>query len=473
MMAKNTEIELKLVVSKENLKKMLGLDFVQEAIRQDSKKKRKLISSYYDTEDLAFKAQGIAYRVRDKGDGTFEATVKTSRRNSAGLSERLELNIPLSEDKAVLEGFLDLGLEQDLVDLAPNGVVQLFKVSVERTTYILDLDGAVAEQAIDNGRITAGKAKDKIDEIEIELLEGDKGVLLDFAARLAAVVPMFVEKRSKFVRGLALRGIETKEETLRSRISGDGCREGFMAAIQKHCDMLLDGQKALLAEELDEEWIKALKKELYFLRSLLACVETATDKILAESAAAELEMWRQQVERCLTLSELEELWDELQSGSKLLEKNSLDGKLSTVYAGALEKLVQMAQAGSMTTLVFGIISWLYSSSWKDEATMTAQSMAVECLDKWQASKKKAETAEEKLFHVENMLFLAKSISGKGFSREAELLKKARRKLAERVGVQRKEQLMAELMSGSSSKNLYRDCGVVLGYLLNKKINLKD
>lgn len=467
-MSKNTEIELKLVISKENLKKMLALDFVQQSIRQDSKKKRRLVSSYYDTEDLAFKAQGIAYRVRDKGDGTFEATVKTSRRNSAGLSERVELNIPLTEDKAVLEGFLDLGLEQDLVDLAPNGVVQLFKVSVERTTYILDLDGAVAELAIDNGRITAGKAKDKIDEIEIELLEGDKGVLLNFAARLAAAVPMFVEKRSKFVRGLALRGIVAKEEALRSRISGDSCHEGFMSAIQQHCDMLLDCQKELMAEELDEEWIKALKKELYFLRSLLSCVETATDNIMAEPAAAELDTWIQQVERCLTLSELEELWEELHSGSKLLEKNSLEGKLSTIYAGALDKLVQMAQAGSLTALVFGIISWLYSSSWKEGEVLTAQSIAVDCLDKWQANKKQAEVAEEKLFHVENMLFLAKSISGKGFSREAEMLKKARRKLSERVGLQRKEQLLAELMAGSSSKNLYRDCGVVLGYLLTKK-----
>ena len=468
-MSKNTEIELKLVISKENLKKMLALDFVEQAIRKDSKKKRKLVSSYYDTEDLAFKAQGIAYRVRDKGDGSFEATVKTSRRNSAGLSERLELNIPLIEDKAVLEGFLDLGLEQDLVDLAPNGVIQLFKVRVERTTYILDLDGAVAELAIDNGSITAGKAKDKIDEIEIELLEGDKGALLAFAARLAAVVPMFVEKRSKFVRGLALRGIEAKEEALRSRISGDSSREGFMAALQQHGDVLLDCQKALLAEELDEECLKTLKKELHFLRSILSCVESVADRLLTENAAVLLEAWSQQVERCLAFAELEELWEEeLKPGKELLQKDALGSKLTTVYAGALDKLVQMAQAGSLTALVFGIISWLYSNPWQNEEFLKAQSIGEGCLEKWQCSKKEAESAEEKLLHVENMLFLAKSISGKGFSREAEVLKKARRKLAERVGVQRKVQLLTELMAGSSSKNLYRDCGVVLGYLWSGK-----
>ena len=468
-MSKNTEIELKLLISKENLKKMLSLDFVEQAIRKDSKKKRRLVSSYYDTEDLAFKAQGIAYRVRDKGDGTFEATVKTSRRNSAGFSERLELNIPLAEDKAVLDGFLDLGLEQDLEDLAPNGVVQLFKVSVERTTYILDLDGAVAELAVDNGRITAGRAKDKIDEIEIELLEGDKGVLLEFAARLAAAVPMFVEKRSKFVRGLALRGIETKEETLRSRISGDSSREGFMAALQQHGDVLLDCQKALLADALDEEYLKALKKELHFLRSLMSCVEAVADKLVNESVTSELQAWSEQVERCLTLSELEELWvEQLKPSSQLLQKDALEGKLTAAYAGALEQLVQMARSGRLTALVFGVIGWLYSNPWQNEEYLKAQNIAASCLEKWQAYKKLAETAEEKLIHVENMLFLAKSISGKGFSREAEALKKVRRKLAERVGGQRKEQLLLELMAGSSSKILYRDCGVVLGYLLTGK-----
>ena len=100
-----------------------------------------------------------------------------------------------------------MGLGYELSELAPTGVSKLFTVTVQRTTYILDLPGAVAELAVDHGKLTAGKAVDKIDEVEIELLEGDKGALFKFAAAIAAQVPVFVEKRSKFVRGLALRGI--------------------------------------------------------------------------------------------------------------------------------------------------------------------------------------------------------------------------------------------------------------------------
>ena len=193
-MAKNTEIELKLLVSKENLKKLLALDCVAGATREGSMQKRKLVSSYYDTEDLAFKRQGIAYRVRSKGDGTYEATVKTRIANGAGLSERVELNLPLNSARAKLDGFAELGLGFELSELAPNGVSKLFTVTVQRTTYILDLQGAVAELAIDHGKITGGKdCTDPIDEVEIELLEGDKGALLALAADIAAQVPVFVE----------------------------------------------------------------------------------------------------------------------------------------------------------------------------------------------------------------------------------------------------------------------------------------
>ena len=46
-MAKNTEIELKLLLSREGLEKMLQLDFMQQAMRPDSFKKRRLVSTYY------------------------------------------------------------------------------------------------------------------------------------------------------------------------------------------------------------------------------------------------------------------------------------------------------------------------------------------------------------------------------------------------------------------------------------------
>lgn len=204
MMAKNTEIELKLLLSKEALEKMLTLDFMVEAIRPDSKKVRRLMSTYYDTQDFALRAHGIAYRVRDKGDGTYEATVKTQKKSADGLSERLELNLPLTQPEPRLDGFAALGLGVELSELAPQGVRALFTVDVQRITYILDYDGAVAELAIDKGAIFCGERSDSIDEVEIELMEGDVSALLALKERIAAAVELRAENRSKFARGLAL-----------------------------------------------------------------------------------------------------------------------------------------------------------------------------------------------------------------------------------------------------------------------------
>lgn len=203
-MAKNTEIELKLLLSKEDLERLLTLDFMVQAVREGSRRVRHLVSTYYDTQELTFKEHGIAYRVRDKGDGSFEATVKTQKQSAGGLSERLELNLPLAEAQPVLDGFAALGLGFELSELAPCGVQALFTVDVQRITYILDYAGAVCELAIDKGAIRCGEKSDSIDEVEIELLEGEVQALLELKERIAAAVTLRAEERSKFARGLAL-----------------------------------------------------------------------------------------------------------------------------------------------------------------------------------------------------------------------------------------------------------------------------
>ena len=203
-MAKNTEIELKFLLSKEDLERLLTLDFMVQAVREGSRRVRHLVSTYYDTQELTLKEHGIAYRVRDKGDGSFEATVKTQKQSAGGLSERLELNLPLAEAQPVLDGFAALGLGFELSELAPCGVQALFTVDVQRITYILDYAGAVCELEIDKGAIRCGEKSDSIDEVEIELLEGEVQALLELKERIAAAVTLRAEERSKFARGLAL-----------------------------------------------------------------------------------------------------------------------------------------------------------------------------------------------------------------------------------------------------------------------------
>lgn len=203
-MSKNTEIELKLLLLPAELERLLTLDVFTQAVRPNSRRERQLVSTYYDTQDMALAAHGIAYRVRDKGDGSFEATVKTSKKSSGGLSERLELNLPIAKAEPVLDGFAAMGLGYELNTLAPQGVQALFTVRVKRITYVLQYKSAVIEMAIDKGEITTGSAKDSIDEVELELLEGETKDLLAYKELVAGKVSLRAEDRSKFARGLAL-----------------------------------------------------------------------------------------------------------------------------------------------------------------------------------------------------------------------------------------------------------------------------
>ena len=478
-MAKNTEIELKLVVSKDNLKKLLALDCVTDALRAGSMQKRKLVSSYYDTEDLAFKRQGIAYRVRSKGDGTYEATVKTSVQNAAGLSERMELNLPLASARPKLEGFGDLGLPTELTELAPNGVSKLFTVTVQRTTYILDLQGAVAELAVDHGKIVAGKDNaEPIDEVEIELLEGDKGVLLELAAKIAAAVPVFVEKRSKFVRGLALRGIMADEAPVKEKLGTGLVKDEVLAALAGHGEQLLTLQQKL-NDNVSEELLKGLRRELLACRSLATLAGVEECALLTEALST--------VENVRRLLALQALWQRIMFKGLLLGRSSLQKKLAEATLMAVQKLQQAAASGHFTAIVFALVSMVYKAELADASV---EASVKDALKQWQQvllqkvpgtlsvdgkdivspddGDGEAMLLPIKLAAAENISALARCTNLKAAAKASEAVKKQRRQLHKQaVLVGWQEQLQA-ICDASTSKLVYRETGMILGYLLAKK-----
>lgn len=475
-MAKNTEIELKLLVDKDNLKKLLKLDCVVSALREGSCQKRKLVSSYYDTEDLAFKRHGIAYRVRSKGDGSYEATVKTSVAKAAGLSERVELNLPLPKAQPVLEGFAAMGLGYELSELAPTGVSKLFTVTVQRTTYILDLPGAVAELAVDHGKLTAGKAVDKIDEVEIELLEGDKGALFKFAAAIAAQVPVFVEKRSKFVRGLALRGISVDAQPLQEKLGNGDLKAELLAGIAYHGEQLF-ALKNDLENNISEKVLKALKRELLALRCLTAVVGIAKCELLEQMLDV--------VEQVRCLLGLQVLWQRILLKGQQQGRTSMQKKLADATLDAITELQLYAGFGRFTALIFVLTSMVYEAE-LPEVAFDAHAKAA--LKQWQqelAQKPAAANAEDeadkmadtalaeaelnaqKLNAAENICALARCCNLKGAAKASEAVKKQRRQLNKQAVLLAWRQRLAAICEGSTSKLVYREAGMILGYLLAK------
>ena len=204
-MEKNVETEIKLLIAKKDVKTLTASSLVAKKTKKGSHKTVKLVNIYFDTRDLLLRQAGIAYRVRQNGK-KYEATVKMSRTDAGGLSARQEYNVPVKNAKPDLSVFADSGLQVDFgAILGTAQIEKLFTVRVKRELRLLQVTKeTLVEMAIDQGFISAGGKKETIDEVELELKEGSLADLLEYTARIAAMVPVFTESRSKYARGLAL-----------------------------------------------------------------------------------------------------------------------------------------------------------------------------------------------------------------------------------------------------------------------------
>ncbi len=467
-MGNNREVELKLLVNRGDLKRLLASPLLQKVIRPGSEKKRRLVSSYYDSADLALKKHGIAYRVRDRGNGTFEATVKIASETAAGLSERMELNLPIENDEPHLGGFDALGLGYELTELAPNGVQELFTVDVERITYILDLsDGTVAELAVDKGKIIADKKSKPIEEIEIEILKGNKGALLAFAASMTYVVPLFVERNSKYARGMALLGIPINFEQKKIKMNSDGnTRKEILKVVQCRADSLLALQNDFKTAAVPEN-IKLAIRELLYLRSFIKFGSVFSPADAVDRAEVIIYKWLEALESLKSLNRLQKLWKHIvKHNGMLLGNNVLSDRLKDVRQEAAVKLRVLAAAGTLSQAIFAILSWLYNQTWQNEEYLETEN-AVRCrLLDWQRDLEKAETAEEKAVVLANMIYLIKSMQEKGYGKGT-AKKKERQAIIRYLRAKRFTGTLQLLGRGTDSRVLNRNLGAVIGWLAAK------
>jgi len=163
----------------------------------------RLISTYYDTPDLALKRRGMSLRVREQ-DGRFIQTIKTAGVGGGDLLSRGEWEDELAENSPDPQasqsgGHLPEGIAENLRPL--------FATDVTRTSVAIEPAPATRiAAAIDEGEIRAAgrSGTEPISEIELELGSGDAAALYEVAMRLLEVAPIQIEPRSKSERGYRL-----------------------------------------------------------------------------------------------------------------------------------------------------------------------------------------------------------------------------------------------------------------------------
>ncbi|WP_154764154.1 CYTH and CHAD domain-containing protein [Paracoccus lichenicola] len=159
-------------------------------------------SLYFDTPDRALAGAGLSLRIRETRGRRIQ-TVKGADRGSAGIFARPEHEMPVPDDRPVLDDTTPVAriLGGKAFALAP-----VFALSVTRRIWVLEEGGARIEAMIDRGRVTAADRQSPLCECELELVSGPPGALFAVARRLGAVAPVKLGVLTKSERGHRLTG---------------------------------------------------------------------------------------------------------------------------------------------------------------------------------------------------------------------------------------------------------------------------
>ena len=193
------EIELKLALPADQAALFLKL----MARRRSVPLQQNLITRYYDTPDFALSVQGIALRVRKIGRRWLQ-TLKTEGERQSGLSHRAEYEMAVPHDKLDWSRF-PVAAQAMVSDALRAQLTPLFETHFKRTAWLLKgRGGAQIEVALDVGEVRAGKRRQPICEIELELKAGKPDALFELAQTWATKLDFLPLDVSKAERGVLL-----------------------------------------------------------------------------------------------------------------------------------------------------------------------------------------------------------------------------------------------------------------------------
>jgi len=199
-----TEIELKYFVVSENTQENITHLLSAQQLSFSCITKQ-LSNCYYDTAGLNFRKHDMGLRVRGC-DGQLEQTIKTAGVVIAGLHQRPEYNVDISNNYPELALFPDeiWQTSQD-VDQLQNALVPLFLTDFTRIIWVVTLSsGSVIELAFDQGDISSDGRSVSLCELELELVSGETEDLLLLAKQLFSVISVRPSSQSKAARGYRL-----------------------------------------------------------------------------------------------------------------------------------------------------------------------------------------------------------------------------------------------------------------------------
>lgn len=218
------ELELKLDLDPGGVRQLIEHPLLckglSEAARTDS--------VYFDTKDGTLSEAGASFRVRRTSDG-FVQTLKSNSLAAAGLFDRAEWEEPVPGPQPNFER-LRQWAPALATEKVSSGMKPMFETRIQRRRCEIERDDARIELVIDEGEVVAGRQRQPLSEIELELVQGSPRALFGLARELNSQVPLRLGVLSKSERGARLaarregRALKAEPVKLRQDMSA---AEGF------------------------------------------------------------------------------------------------------------------------------------------------------------------------------------------------------------------------------------------------------
>ncbi|MCE2576567.1 CYTH and CHAD domain-containing protein [Komagataeibacter sp. FNDCR2] len=367
------EIELKLLFPPD-ARPLLAQHLASMSMGQG--RQEHLITTYYDSHDLALGNAGLSLRVRHVGQQRIQ-TLKATTKGNGLASHRAEWERVVKSDQPDLNVLS--GTPAGPLLAALNGkLMPVWGSDVHRTTYTFQHDGATVEAAIDEGCIRAGEAQDMVRELELELKEGPVTALYSLALRLQAAVPLRLGMLTKTERGYHLltgmpassRQIDIPRLTKKTTLA-----EGFGMLVRAGVNTLIHNQPA--AEAGDPEGIHQMRVAIRQLRTMLQMLKD-------HAARPTLDLFQSELQRIgHKLGEARD-WDVL-----CLETlpaafaTQGDGDLIGLFndsatekrMNAHQQLCQELETPALTELMLSLMLWVEDRSFPGDGTQRAASLS--------------------------------------------------------------------------------------------------
>lgn len=376
------EQELKLAIAPEDAARFRRLAAGWPAARRRRRSQHQL-SIYFDTADRALKKGGMALRIRKAGGRRLQ-TFKLEGEAIASLSSRPEWEHTVRGDRPDLAR-----LEPAALDLLPEAVRRdpaclrpIFSTDIRRTFWDVSMDDGVRiEMVLDEGEIRAGRRRERVCEIELELKSGSPLGLVDFAIGLRGDVPFHLTAWSKSARGYRLADRQAPP-FVKAELVGlspeMNAQEAFVA-VMRGCLAQLEANEACASDGRDPEGVHQMRVALRRMRSALsvfgACLPQAPASELREelrwitrelAPARDWDVFLDETVRPLAerLGEAERFHPLLATGSRLRR------------AGYVQ-VRDAIQSHRYTSMKLSLLRWLLRDDWEEALEEAAREARAE------------------------------------------------------------------------------------------------